>query len=102
MQVLRRRGWEIPERMATPEALVMRRRGVLAAASSIALVGPAMAQQSASAPRNDKYVAGRDITPEKYATTYNNYYEFSDGKDLWRSAQVLKQRPWTISLEGQV
>ncbi len=34
-------------------------------------------------------------------TTYNNYYEFSEDKDLWRAAQALKQRPWTISLEGE-
>ena len=52
--------------------------------------------------RNPKYEPGRDITPEKYATTYNNYYEYSDGKNLWEDAQTLKQRPWTISLEGQL
>ena len=44
----------------------------------------------------------RDDADEKYATTYNNYYEFDDGKNLWRAAQVLKQRPWSISLEGMV
>ena len=64
---------------------------------------PAAVALAAAAPeRNPKYVAGRAITPEKYATTYNNYYEFSDGKDLWEAAQALKQRPWTISLEGEV
>ena len=98
MRILRRRGWELPEPMVTPEAVVLRRRTLLAGASAIALAGGARADVQ----RNAKYPPGRAITDEKYATTYNNYYEFDDGKDLWRAAQVLKQRPWTISLEGMV
>ena len=39
---------------------------------------------------------------EKDATTYNNYYEFSESKNLWRSAQALKTRPWTVKIEGMV
>ena len=42
------------------------------------------------------------MTEEKYATTYNNYYEFSEDKNLWRAAQALKQRPWTIKLDGML
>jgi len=102
MRVLRRRGWELPERLVTPEALVMNRRGLLAGAGAVALATPALAQQDAAAPRNARYAPGREITPEKYATTYNNYYEFSESKDLWESAQALKRRPWTIRLEGMV
>ncbi len=44
---------------------------------------------------NPAFTPGRAITEEKYATTYNNYYEFSESKNLWRDAQALKQRPWT-------
>jgi sulfoxide reductase catalytic subunit YedY len=103
MNILRRRGWEVPERLVTPEALVLGRRAALAAAGgSLALGGPVLAQQAGAVPRNPKYQPGRDITEEKYATTYNNYYEFSEDKDLWREAQKLKQRPWAISLEGQL
>ena len=102
MRVPRRRGWELPERLVTPEALVMRRRGLLAGAGAVALAAPALAQQDEAAPRNAKYVPGRDITPEKYATTYNNYYEYSESKNLWEEAQALKQRPWTIRLEGEL
>ena len=102
MHILRRRGWELPERLATPEGLVLGRRAALAGAGSIALAAPALAQDASQPPRNPKYVPGRDITPEKYATTYNNYYEFSESKNLWESAQVLKPRPWTISLEGML
>ena len=102
MHILRRRGWEVSERLVTPEALVLGRRAALAGAGAVAMAAPALAQTAAGPVRNPKYVAGRDITPEKYATTYNNYYEFSDGKNLWEAAQVLKPRPWTISLEGQL
>ncbi len=102
MHILRRHGWELSERLVSPEALVLGRRAALAGAGSVALAAPALAQGAAEPARNPKYVAGRDITPEKYATTYNNYYEFSEGKNLWEAAQVIKPRPWTISLEGEV
>ena len=39
MRILRRRGWELPEWMATPEAFVLGRRTALAGAGSIALAG---------------------------------------------------------------
>ena len=102
MHILRRHGWELPEWLVTPEALVMGCRTALAGAGSLALAGTALAQRDGAPARNPKYVPGRDITGEKYATTYNNYYEYSDGKNLWEDAQALKQRPWTISLEGQL
>jgi sulfoxide reductase catalytic subunit YedY len=102
MYIRRRRGWEVSERLVSAEALVLGRRAALAGAGSVALAAPALAQGAAEPARNPKYVAGRDITPEKYATTYNNYYEFSDGKNLWEAAQVRKPRPWTISLEGEL
>jgi methionine sulfoxide reductase catalytic subunit len=69
MHVLRRRGWEGSERLVTPEALVLGRRAALAGAGAVALATPALAQTAAGPVRNAKYVAGRDITPEKYPTT---------------------------------
>jgi sulfoxide reductase catalytic subunit YedY len=102
MHILRRRGWEVSERPVTSEAFMLGRRAALAGAGSVALAAPALAQSAAEPARNPKYVAGRDITPERYSTTYNNYYEFSDGKNLWEAAQVMKPRPWTISLEGEL
>jgi sulfoxide reductase catalytic subunit YedY len=98
MHIARRRGWEIPESRVTPESAMMNRRGLLASAGVLTIAGvlPAFA-----AP-NPKYVPGRDLTDEKYATTYNNYYEFNDSKDVVKQAQALKQRPWTIKLEGML
>ena len=111
MHIIRRRGWEIAERLATPEALVLRRRGLMGGALALTATGAAAgiagaraedAAPGVAAARNDKYQAGRAITDEKAATTYNNYYEFDDGKNLWRMAQKLKLRPWTVRIEGMV
>ncbi len=101
MRILQRRGWEIAERLVTPEALVMHRRGLLAGVGGMAIALPAAAQQ-ADVKRNPSYQPGRDLTAEKYATTYNNYYEFSESKNLWQAAQSLKQAPWSIRIEGMV
>ena len=105
MRISRRRGWELPERLVTPEAAVMKRRGVLAATGALALTVPAISRPAladTAVPRNDKYQAGRALTDEKIAETYNNYYEFSESKNLWKAAQALKMQPWTIALEGMV
>jgi methionine sulfoxide reductase catalytic subunit len=102
MLIPERRGWEVPERVATPEAVAPGRRAILAGAAA-AIAAPALADDVPGAvPRNPKFEAGRAITAEKDATTYNNYNEFSDDKDLWREAQALKQRPWSIRFDGLV
>ena len=54
MDILRRRGWELPEHLVTPEALVLGRRSALAGAGAIALATPASAME-----RNAKYAPGR-------------------------------------------
>ena len=100
MHIIRRRGWEIPEHRVTPEAFVLNRRALLGAAGAAAVL-PAIAR--ADTPVNPAFKdAGRPVTEEKYATTYNNYYEFDTDKSIWRDAQKLKQRPWTIQIDGMV
>jgi sulfoxide reductase catalytic subunit YedY len=42
------------------------------------------------------------MTAEKLATTYNNFYEFGTDKSIWREAQKLEVRPWTIKVGGMV
>ncbi|RAI56041.1 protein-methionine-sulfoxide reductase catalytic subunit MsrP [Roseicella frigidaeris] len=99
------RGWELPERAATPEPLVFGRRAALQAAAGLAvagLAGPAAAQEIGGAARNPRYLPGRDITAEKDATTYNNYYEFGTDKGVYRSAQKLPLRPWVVKIDGLV
>ncbi|MCC6719725.1 MAG: protein-methionine-sulfoxide reductase catalytic subunit MsrP [Acetobacteraceae bacterium] len=121
MQIRIRRGWEIPESRATPEAVVTARRSLLGAgAGLIASAGAAQAQwlkpawlfggapvkeqprQPREAPRNARYQPGRDVTPEINTTTYNNYYEFGTSKNVVGPAQALVVEPWTIRIEGMV
>ncbi len=102
MRIIRRRGWEIAESLVTPEAAVLNRRSLLRGAAAL-LAAPSLAAPGlAHAEPNPKYPAGRPLTEEKYATTYNNYYEFSESKDLWQAAQKLKTSPWSIEFAGLV
>jgi sulfoxide reductase catalytic subunit YedY len=105
MHILRRRGWELPEHGATPERLAFGRRAALAAAAGLTIGrgAPRAAAQPASAvPRNPKYAAGRPLTAERDATSYNNYYEFNETKDVADDAKALRQLPWTLRIDGLV
>src|SRR3984957_3600137 len=103
MRIIRRRGWEIAESKVTPEAAVLNRRSLLGGTAALLAAAPGLAlPDHARAEPNPKYPAGRAVTEEKYATTYNNYYEFSESKNLWRDAQAMKTSPWTIELAGLV
>jgi sulfoxide reductase catalytic subunit YedY len=116
MLIKRKRGWELPESAATDEAVFHDRRRLmkgLAAgpilASGLLRAGSAFAAEAADpsaglypAKRNDKFTLDRPVTPEKDATTYNNFYEFGTDKDIWREAQALPVRPWTIKIDGMV
>ena len=116
MFVKRRRGWEIHESQATPEAVFRERRRFLTAgaASALAIGMPLHSPRAADigpddpsaklypAPRNDRYKLDRDITNPKVSTTYNNYYEFGSSKTIWEAAQRLPIRPWEIHIDGLV
>ena len=52
--------------------------------------------------RNEKFVLDRPLTPEKIATTYNNFYEFGSQKTISSEAQRLKVRPWVVTIDGMV
>jgi sulfoxide reductase catalytic subunit YedY len=115
MHVIRRRGWEIPEREATPEHVFLNRRAFLAASGAMALGlsdAPAWAQRVTDLPdptadlypakKNAKYVIDRPVTEEKININYNNFYEFGTSKQVARAAQALKLRPWTVKIDGMV
>ena len=133
MAIKRKKGWEIPESSATPEAAFFARRRVLVGGiAGAAAVGAgaglwmfgghgtgesnATEAQIAQAPapaadpsaglypamRNMRYRLDRDITDEKVATTYNNFYEFGSSKTIWQAAQKLPIRPWEIKIDGMV
>ena len=114
MLIKRKRGWELGENQATPEAAYLQRRSLVKAmglgAASLALPAIASAQDKGKDPsaglypakRNDKYGTPSPVTAERIATTYNNFYEFGTDKSIWRDAQKLEVRPWTIKVSGMV
>ena len=60
------------------------------------------ASQILNVKKNINFINKRPLTDEKYATTYNNYYEFGSSKNIWRSAQKLSTDPWKITIDGLV
>ena len=125
MDIKRKKGWELPESAATPEHVFFnRRRFIRLGAGGLAVAGAgalwalngrddelanvAVAQEvdpSAGlypAARNMRYRLDREITDEKVATTYNNFYEFGSSKNIWQAAQRLPLRPWEIKIDGMV
>ena len=54
-------------------------------------------------PRNRAFAdAGREPTPQQYASSYNNYYEFGGSKNIWANAQALPTDPWRLEVTGLV
>jgi methionine sulfoxide reductase catalytic subunit len=127
MLIKRKRGWELPERMATPPEIALNRRQVLAAggvaaAAGVLASGPAHALFGFGAPkvygpkpddpstslypvtRNTRYTVKRDITSKDDNFVYNNYYEFRLGSagDCGEASQALPIRPWSIAVDGMV
>ena len=116
MHVIRRRGWEIPENLATPEDVFLNRRTFLGAAAGAAALTlapeTALAQRVTDLPdptadlypfrRNEKFALDRPITDESVNNSYNNFYEFGSSKAVARAAAALKLRPWTIKIDGLV
>lgn len=111
MHYHRRRGWELPESSATPEALVLTRRQGLALGAGVLLAAgmrPALAAGEAETnalhpyPRNAKYTIERDVTPEEINANYNNFYEFGTSKNVTAAAQRLRLRPWVLKIDGMV
>ena len=112
MYIKRSRGWEMPERLATPESVFLNRRALLGGAAGLAatsLVGVEDAFAAADptsglypAARNDAYTLDRPLTAEKFSADYNNFYEFGTSKTVLPAANALKTRPWTIKIDGLV
>jgi sulfoxide reductase catalytic subunit YedY len=116
MNVIRRRGWDMPEREATPEHLFFNRRDFIIGGATAIAVGscaaPAQAQRVADAKdptadlypakRNEAFTLDRPVTDEKLNGNFNNFYEFGMQKTIAEPAQALPIRPWTVKIDGMV
>lgn len=116
MHIRRRRDWELPESAATPEAIFLNRRALIAAGAGVMLGAAGFGRLAAAgaaedaltsllpAKRNEAYQlgSGRTLTPAKTNENYNNFYEFGTSKYVASAAQALKTRPWTVKIDGLV
>ncbi|MEC9345091.1 MAG: protein-methionine-sulfoxide reductase catalytic subunit MsrP [Pseudomonadota bacterium] len=114
MLIRRPKGWELPETAVTPEAVFLNRRAFLAGAGLaglgiaatprrlLAADGTIPTADLYPATRNETYQVDRAITDEDINTTYNNFYEFGSNKRIYREAQKLPVRPWTVAVDGMV
>jgi methionine sulfoxide reductase catalytic subunit len=99
MNIIKRKGWEIPATLVTPEAAFLNRRQALALAGISVLGIGGNAQAATNATFAD---AGRPVTEESYNTTYNNFYEFGTSKQIFSAAEALPVKPWQIAIDGEV
>jgi sulfoxide reductase catalytic subunit YedY len=127
MHYFRKRGWELGDGAATPEAVFRTRRQLVKAlaAGPVLAAAPVLltacdgkessnaangATASAADPsahlypvmRNLRYRVDGPLTEERHATTYNNFYEYGTSKYISEDAQQLRIRPWTVKIEGAV
>lgn len=99
----------------TPEEVWLTRRQWMkaagAAAATAAVSGWPLASlaagKTALAPLpgqpSKQFMVMEATTPEKDATSYNNFFEFGmDKEDPMRYADKLRTTPWTLTLEGEV
>ncbi len=115
--------WQLRDRDTTPEAAWQNRRELMKALALLPIVagcektvgGLAELQPVGPVPERFEWTlppvtrdpawsevpAGRTLTHEINAASYNNFYEFTTEKDqVWRMAGSLKVRPWTVEVGG--
>jgi len=117
--------WHLPERLVTPETFVLNRRYFLrqlgftgAGLLGANLMGCAKGEETAGtntnqtaaltptksypAPRNPEFNPNWTLSSEKVAGRYNNFYEFSLSKDVYRYVDKFVTAPWPIQISGLV
>lgn len=115
MLIRRKPRWAIPEREATSESVFLNRRQILGGGAGLIAAGMAGSARAANpdvapdiaaelypAKRNEAYTLDRPLTGKRYVLTYNNFYEFGSHKEIWKRAQDLPVRPWTVKIDGMV
>ncbi len=134
--IILKRGWDLQDKIVTPEPLYINRKSFLAK-SAQALMGltllscnqkskttnsvidsvskkplspetvydPNFAKNSFPPKKNKSFlsVPKRKVTKERLASSFNNYYEFSQEKEkVWKLAIGFNTRPWTLTVGGEI
>lgn len=116
--------WQSPSRLITPESAFFNRRrfiktaiGAGVGASMVTALGGCRRSLSSSERRQFEATLGeplrveanpnfaqvdRSITEQKYASRFNNFYEFGQSKTIWSEAQALPVDPWQVEVTGLV
>ena len=112
MHFLNKPSWDIKETFVTDERIVKSRRAFLGSLGAVSITGgfgtdvlanTAWANQNPYfAPRNEKFNPTDKITPEKLSSKYNNFFEFGSTKNIWKEAQNLNTKEWTVNISGLV
>jgi sulfoxide reductase catalytic subunit YedY len=125
--ILIRPDWHIPERLVTPESVFLNRRHFLRQAGfaslgilATPLIGCAKDDTPANtsittnsavaftpskalpAPRNPEFTPSVALSDERAAGHYNNFYEFTLSKDVYRYVDKFVTAPWPIQIGGLV
>jgi methionine sulfoxide reductase catalytic subunit len=102
MHIIRSRGWELSERVVTPEQVFLNRRNFMVGAA-VGVASGLLMSRSSKAATNPKFAdAGRSVTDETANTTFNNFYEFGSSKRIAEAAEALITNPWPIVIDGEV
>ncbi|MGF1494614.1 MAG: protein-methionine-sulfoxide reductase catalytic subunit MsrP [Microcoleaceae cyanobacterium] len=114
------KSWELPERRVTSESLFINRRHFMrnmigAGLGTVALSLTGCNRSDAEVPSDSRRTSfpnlsrnpdfsdlKREITPESFATRYNNFYEFGGTKSIWQEAQALPTDNWKVEVTGLV
>ena len=118
------KSWNMAESEATPESVYMDRRSFIKGTSLVTLATAASfygctvnstphpnkpieltanEKESYPAKRNKKYKLNRQMTEERIAASFNNFFEFSEIKsDPKYLAQRMETSPWEVEVSGLV
>ena len=126
VNIIIRPGWHIPERLATAAAAFLNRRHFLRhiGLASAGLIGAplncgsdarAASPESTNAvkpsgvvsrtypgPRNPEFNPNWTLTNERVAGRYNNFYEFTLSKNVYRYVDGFVTAPWPVQVGGLV
>lgn len=95
------KGWEIPEREATPEGIYLNRRNLLKAAGFLGAEALLASPGPYPAKRNEQFKLDRPITEEWAATGYNNFYEFTLDKEAVKNmVGKFNTDDWKVEVTG--
>ena len=115
MHIIKKPRWNIKEQYVTCETKVLNRRKFLCSSTTFTigsvLSGSLVGQKSQARQRNlkpnENFKTNRlntkiKVTPENLSSKYNNFFEFGSTKNIWKEAQRLSTKDWTLNISGLV